>query len=201
MKPPEGTYLIFLIFFHLLLLVPVAYQLYFWLRTYLVELSRLALWGSNVAFSTFFIKILKLFWSKRKDVQVDGLNTCRMLILQSENKEEVAQHWRKALHPTISRFPKHFHSCLSTACPEKPIKRRKLWGIVHPLNLGCWAQHFETKRRNSCRKRHALWESVPPPKKAWSHIFCGTRKNFLQFCIFRESFSEEGPLLGGGGEY
>ena len=135
-----------------------------------------------------WIKILKCFLQKEKYLQGVAY-TCHMLILQTRNKGKFAQQsMREALHQNEAlAFPETFPQL--PEAPEKPVKRRKLWGIVHPQNLGCWAQHFETKRRNSCWKHRALWESVPTPKKL-DRRFSAKRK-FVQFCIFRDSFSED----------
>ena len=110
-----------------------------------------------------WIKILKCFLQKEKYLQGVAY-TCHMLILQTRNKGKFAQQsMREALHQNEAlAFPETFPQL--PEAPKKPVKRRKLWGIVHPQNLGCWAQHFETKRRNSCWKHRALWESVPPQK-------------------------------------
>ena len=131
-----------------------------------------------------WIKILKCFLQKEKYLQGVAY-TCHMLILQTRNKGKFAQQsMREALHQNEAlAFPETFPQL--PEAPEKPVKRRKLWGIVHPQNLGCWAQHFETKRRNSCWKHRALWESVPTPKKL-DRRFSAKRKK----TVFNFAFSE-----------
>ena len=119
-------------------------------------------------------------------------NQCQILILQSRNNGEVAQHPKEKLciHETFPQLPNN---------PEKS-KHRKLWEIVHPQNLGLVRSPFgnaETLIRN----RNTHCEKVCHTRKSLIGHFLWNAKNFLRFCIFRKSFSWEGPQLeGGGGE-
>ena len=110
----------------------------------------------------------------------------------------IAKQWRsraaserEALHPrNISTVTKQ----------SRKSKHRKLWEIVHPQNLGLVRSPFgnaETLIRN----RNTHCEKVCHTRKSLIGHFLWNANNFLRFCIFRKSFSWEGPQLeGGGGE-